>query len=149
MGAEKRKSSVDMTNGPIFGKLILFALPIIFSGVLQLFYNAMDMIIVGRFNGKTALAAVGATGALINLLTNSFIGLSLGASVIEKHFCLSRKIQTPDSAFSMEKEEFAEMVKAIRQAERAVVKDVFLASAEHIAAFFQKSAVHRHISGVA
>lgn len=73
--------SAAMTEGPVFGKLVLFSLPIILSGVLQLFYNAMDMIIVGRFNGKTALAAVGATGALINLITNSFIGMSLGASV--------------------------------------------------------------------
>lgn len=86
MGRGKSARKMDMTSGPIFGKLVLFALPIIFSGVLQLFYNAMDMIIVGRFNGKTALAAVGATGALINLITNSFIGLSLGASVTVSQF---------------------------------------------------------------
>ena len=65
-------------------------------------------------------------GVLYGLSDHSFgsvgpvVATALGASVIEKHFCLSRKIQTPDSAFSMEKEEFAEMVKAIRQAERAV-----------------------------
>ena len=86
MGRERSKRAVDMTNGPLFGKLVVFALPIILSGTLQLFYNAMDMIIVGRFNGKTALAAVGATGALINLITNSFIGLSLGASVTVSQF---------------------------------------------------------------
>ena len=76
------RKTPDMVNGPLLGKILLFALPIIATGMLQLFYNAMDMIVVGRFNGETALAAVGATGALINLITNAFIGLSLGASVV-------------------------------------------------------------------
>ncbi len=73
---------MDMTSGGIFGKLIVFALPLMATGVLQLLYNAADMIIVGKFDGKEALAAVGSTASLINLLVNLFVGLSVGASVV-------------------------------------------------------------------
>lgn len=66
----------------MFGKLLIFALPLMATGVLQLLYNAADMIIVGKYDGKEALAAVGSTGALVNLLVNLFIGLSVGASVV-------------------------------------------------------------------
>ncbi len=72
----------DMTHGPLLGKLILFAIPIILTGMLQLLYNAADMVIVGRYDGKTALAAVGATSSLISLIVNTFMGLSLGSGVI-------------------------------------------------------------------
>ncbi len=77
------KSSVklDMTHGPILGKLIIFTIPIIASGVLQLLFNAADVIVVGRFAGEESLAAVGSTSALINLMTNLFIGMSVGANV--------------------------------------------------------------------
>ena len=73
-----------MTKGPLVGKIILFALPLIASGSLQLLYNAADLIIVGQFasNGQKALAAVGATNAIINLIINVVIGLSVGASVV-------------------------------------------------------------------
>jgi len=77
-----KKNEIDMTHGPIFGKLLLFAIPLIFSSLLQLLFNAADIIVVGRFAGEEALAAVGSTGALINLLTNLFIGLSVGANVL-------------------------------------------------------------------
>ncbi len=72
----------DMCNGPIFGKMILFALPIMAMNILQLMFNAADMVVVGRFSGKEALAAVGATGSIINLIVNLFMGLSVGTSVI-------------------------------------------------------------------
>ncbi len=73
---------MDMCNGPLFKKIILFALPIMAMNLLQLLFNAADMIVVGRFSGSSALAAVGATGALVNLIVNLFMGLSVGTSVI-------------------------------------------------------------------
>ena len=75
-----RSYQVDMCNGPIFKKLIIFAIPLILSGCLQLLFNAADIIVVGRFTGSQALAAVGSTSALINLLVNLFIGISVGAN---------------------------------------------------------------------
>lgn len=77
-----RHHDIDMCNGPLFGKILMFALPIMAMNILQLLFNAADMIVVGQFSGKEALAAVGATGALINLLVNTFMGLSVGTSVI-------------------------------------------------------------------
>lgn len=73
------KGDTDMCSRPLLGKIILFSLPLMFSGILQLLYNAADIIVVGRFTGKEAMAAVGSTGALVNLITNLFIGLSVGA----------------------------------------------------------------------
>jgi len=81
-----KKYEIDMCNGPILGKLLLFALPLMCSGILQLLFNAADIIVVGRFAGDNSLAAVGATTSLINLLTNFFIGLSIGANVLVAHF---------------------------------------------------------------
>ncbi len=72
----------DMCNGPIFGKMVLFALPIMAMNILQLMFNAADMVVVGRFSGKEALAAVGATSSIINLIVNLFMGLAVGTSVI-------------------------------------------------------------------
>lgn len=80
------KYEVDMTNGPLLGKIVLYSLPLIASGILQLLFNAADMIIAGRYAGATALAAIGATSSLINLLINIFIGLSIGANVSVAHF---------------------------------------------------------------
>lgn len=71
-----------MCSGPLFGKILKFAVPLILSGILQLLFNAADIIVVGRFSGNHALAAVGSTSALINLLVNLFIGISVGASVL-------------------------------------------------------------------
>lgn len=72
---------IDMCNGPLMSKLISFSLPLMFSGILQLLFNAVDLIVVGRLDGSDSLAAVGATSALINLFINLFIGISLGANV--------------------------------------------------------------------
>lgn len=78
----KKTYEIDMCNGPLFGKIILFAVPLMLSGILQLLFNAADIVVVGRFSGPHALAAVGATSSLINLLVNLFIGLSIGANVL-------------------------------------------------------------------
>ncbi len=76
------KRNVDMINGSMPLNMIRFVIPIILTGVLQLLFNACDLIVVGQFAGDTSLAAVGATGALINLLVNAFIGLSVGVNVL-------------------------------------------------------------------
>ena len=78
------RSSVagDLTSGPMLQKIILFSLPLAASSILQLLFNAADVVVVGRFAGSTALAAVGSNGALINLLVNLFVGMSLGANVV-------------------------------------------------------------------
>ena len=73
---------MDMCSGPILGKVLVFALPLMLSGVLQLLFNAADVIVVGRFAGSQSLAAVGSTSSLINLLINLFIGLSVGVNVL-------------------------------------------------------------------
>ena len=71
-----------MTNGPLAKKLFFFCMPIVFTGILQLLFNAADIIVVGQFVGATAVAAVGSTSFLINLLINFFVGLSVGATVV-------------------------------------------------------------------
>jgi len=80
--AGKNKYEIDMLNGPLMPKIITFALPLMLSSVLQLLFNAVDVIVVGNFSGRSALAAVGSTSALINIFTNLFIGLSMGANVL-------------------------------------------------------------------
>lgn len=77
-----KKYEIDMCNGPLLGKILIFYLPLMLSGILQLLFNAADVIVVGRFAGNEALAAVGSTGALTNLIVNLFIGLSVGANVL-------------------------------------------------------------------
>lgn len=77
-----RNRDTDMCSGPLFGKIFIFSLPIMAMNILQLLFNTADMIVVGRFSGSKALAAVGATGALINLIVNLFMGLSVGTSVV-------------------------------------------------------------------
>ena len=83
---KKNKYEIDMCNGTIMDKLITFAFPLMLSGVLQLMFNAVDIIVVGRFSGSSSLAAVGSTTALINVFTNLFIGISLGANVLAARF---------------------------------------------------------------
>lgn len=73
---------LDMTDGPIFKKIIIFAIPLMLSSILQLLFNAADLVVVGQFAGSNSLAAVGSTNALINLLVNLFVGMSMGASVV-------------------------------------------------------------------
>ena len=83
---KSNKYEIDMCNGSIMDKLVSFALPLMLSGILQLMFNAVDIIVVGRFSGSEALAAVGSTTALINVFTNLFIGISLGANVLAARF---------------------------------------------------------------
>lgn len=74
-----------MLHGPLLKNIIMYTVPIILTSVLQLLFNAADLVVVGRFCGKSSVAAVGATGALINLIVNLFIGLSVGAGVAVAH----------------------------------------------------------------
>lgn len=82
MQKQKNGYQIDMVNGPLAGKILLFALPLMLSSLLQLLFNAADVVVVGRFAGKEALAAVGSNGSLINLFVNLFIGLSVGTNVV-------------------------------------------------------------------
>lgn len=72
----------DLTNGPLLKKIIRFSLPLMFTSILQLLYNAADVVVVGAFAGDASLAAVGSTGALTNLIVNLFMGMGTGTSVI-------------------------------------------------------------------
>lgn len=81
-----KKYEINMCEGPLLPKLVLFAVPLMLSSILQLLYNAADVIVVGRFAGSSALAAVSSTGSLINLIVNLFIGLSVGANVAAARF---------------------------------------------------------------
>ncbi|MBP5529472.1 MAG: MATE family efflux transporter [Lachnospiraceae bacterium] len=78
----KSKNEMDMCSGSIFGKMLLFTIPLMLSSMLQLLFNAADIVVVGNFAGDNSLGAVGSTGSLINLLTNLFIGLSVGVNVL-------------------------------------------------------------------
>lgn len=84
-GASK-KYEIDMCNGPLLGKIMVFYIPLMLSGILQLLFNAADIVVVGRFAGNEALAAVGSTSSLTNLIVNLFIGLSVGANVLVARF---------------------------------------------------------------
>lgn len=88
---KNNKYEIDMCNGTLMDKLISFSLPLMLSGILQLLFNAVDIIVVGRLTGRQALAAVGSTTALINIFTNLFIGISLGANVLAARFYASGK----------------------------------------------------------
>ena len=79
---EKRAGQMDMLNGPLISKIILFALPLAASSILQQLFNAADVAVVGRFAGNQALAAVGGNSPVINLLVNLFVGFSVGANVV-------------------------------------------------------------------
>lgn len=87
------KNQLDMTRGPVFKELIIFSVPMILSGVLQLLFNAADVIVVGRFAGDNSLAAVGSTSSFINLMLNLFIGLSIGSSVVSANYFGAGKIR--------------------------------------------------------
>lgn len=77
---------IDMTNGPLLGKIVRFAIPLALAGILQLLFNAADIVVAGRFAGSQALAAVGSTGALNMLIINLFMGLSVGVNVLVARF---------------------------------------------------------------
>ena len=76
------KHEMDMCSGALFPKIVRFTIPVILTSLLQLLYNAADIVVVGRYVGSTALAAVGSTSSLINLIVNAFIGLSVGTGVL-------------------------------------------------------------------
>lgn len=90
IGLSAKKFEIDMSTGSLVKSIIAFVIPLMLSNILQLLYNAADIIVVGQYAGKEALAAVGSTGPLINLLTNLFIGLSVGTSVLN-FYLLRRK----------------------------------------------------------
>ena len=98
---QKRQYQIDMCNGPLWSKILLFALPLMASNILQLLFNAADVVVVGQFVGKEALAAVGSNTSLINLMVNLFVGLSVGTNVVVardlgagRHDNVSRSIHT-------------------------------------------------------
>lgn len=86
MSTNTKKYEMDMCSGSVLKKMLIFTLPLMCSSVLQLLFNAADIVVVGRYAGHLSLGAVGATSALINLLTNLFIGLSVGANVTSARF---------------------------------------------------------------
>ncbi len=81
----KAKTPIEITTGSLPKNMLRYAIPLMLSGILQLLFNTADTVVVGRFTGSTALAAVGSTNALVNLITNLFIGLSSGATVAVSH----------------------------------------------------------------
>ncbi len=94
----KKSYEMDMCSGPLLGKILVYAIPLMLSGILQLLFNAADVIVVGRFAGHESLAAVGSTSALINLLINVFIGLSIGANVlVAQYFGAGKEKEVQDT----------------------------------------------------
>lgn len=87
----KDKHQIDMIHGPLLGKILVFSIPLMFSGVLQLLFNAADVIVVGQFAGPRSIAAVGSTSSVVNLLVSLFIGLSVGVNVLVARFIASNK----------------------------------------------------------
>ena len=82
----KRSYELDMTHGKLIPRVAAFTLPLMLTSILQLLYNAADVIVVGRYSGSEALAAVGSTGPLINLIINMFLGLSIGTNVVAANY---------------------------------------------------------------
>lgn len=98
---KNNRYEIDMCNGSIMDKLVSFSFPLMLSGILQLMFNAVDIVVVGKYSGSQALAAVGSTTAIINVFTNLFMGISLGASVAAagcyasgKHDRMSKTLHT-------------------------------------------------------
>lgn len=92
---------MNMCEGPLAGKMLIFTIPLMFSGILQLLFNAADTIVVGRYAGKEALAAVGSTSSLINLLVNLFMGLSVGANIlVSRYYGAGKEDEIQDTVHS-------------------------------------------------
>ena len=91
MPVKGKSYTMDLCEGSILKKLLLFALPLMVSSVLQLFFNAADVVVVGQFAGDNSLAAVGSNGSLINMLTNVFMGLSVGVNVLVARFFAAKQ----------------------------------------------------------
>lgn len=81
-----KKNQIDMTEGSIVAKLVAFSVPLIISSILQLLFNAADIVVVGRFAGDNSLAAVGSTASLIHMLVNLFTGLATGTTVVAANY---------------------------------------------------------------
>ncbi len=90
MFSHREKKKVDMTEGPFLKKMILFAIPLVLTGLLQCLYNAADLVVVGQFRGDVAVAAVGSTSSLTNLVIGLFMGLSVGSGVLVAHYIGAR-----------------------------------------------------------
>lgn len=88
-GRTNKKYDIDMIHGPLMPKIATFFVPLMASGVLQLLFNAVDLVVVGKWVGSDALAAVGATTALINVFCNLMIGISMGANVLAARYIAS------------------------------------------------------------
>ncbi|MCQ2554649.1 MAG: MATE family efflux transporter [Clostridia bacterium] len=88
---KKARNEINMTEGPILGKMLAFAFPLMFSGLLQLLFNAADIVVVGKFAGDLCLAAVGSNGPLVHLIVTLFIGLSVGTNVIVAKYIGAKK----------------------------------------------------------
>ena len=81
-----KKFEIDMCNGPVLRKMLLFTLPLMCSSILQLLFNAVDVIVVGQYVGDNALAAVGSNSSLVSLFVNFFVGLSIGVNVLVSNY---------------------------------------------------------------
>ena len=88
-----KKHSIDMTTGPLLGKIFTFAIPLMLTSIIQISFNAVDLMVVGRFTGDDALAAVGATAYVVNLIVNFFVGFSVGSGIL-----LSQAVGSKNSA---------------------------------------------------
>ena len=82
MTQTRKRRNIDMLNGPLAGPIILFALPLALSSMLQQLFNAADTAVVGRFASSQAMAAVGSNSSVINLVVALFVGLSVGTNVV-------------------------------------------------------------------
>ena len=100
MAEPLRSQKLNMTEGPVLGKMIRFTIPVMASGILQLLFNAADVAVVGKFAGEAAMAAVGSCGALINLIINLFIGLAVGAGVIAAQELGAKRYEEVDKLIS-------------------------------------------------
>ena len=82
----KNKYEIDMVHGPLAGKILLFSIPLMCSSILQLLFNAADVVVVGQFSGPNSIAAVGSTGSVINLIVSLFMGLAVGVNVLAARY---------------------------------------------------------------
>lgn len=141
-----KKYEIDMTNGTIMDKLITFSLPLMLSGILQLMFNAVDIIVVGQFSGSRPLAAVGSTSALINVFTNFFIGISLGTNVLA---ALYLKIYFVGVPFFMLYNYGAAVLRAVGDTRRPLVFLVISGAVNAILNVILVVAFHLDVEGVA
>lgn len=88
-----KRKEMDMTEGALLPKMLIFSIPLILSSILQLLFNAADLVVVSRYGCEDALGAVGSTGSLINLITNLFIGLSVGTNVLVARFFAAKEAE--------------------------------------------------------